>query len=131
MFTPEDFILDFKLSHIILKSCRVKITIQTRQKNRLFWKKLLSETDSVISLQSEVIIFSYSIFFSDNRDILFYLVSQPNLNYFVYFIDYNTLKISVKNNSDHSFNLFHSHRQDYSMKICYNNTFFAKVMSEL
>lgn len=100
MLIWKDFILDIRLSHAIVESYKVKINIRAKQTDQFLMKKLFGKIDIEVFLRFEVMVLLYPILLPDNRDFLFYLAAQANLTLFDYIIEYETIKVFVRNNSD-------------------------------
>lgn len=69
---------------------------------------LLAETDIMVLLQSEAMVPLHPIPLLDNKEFLFHLFAQTNLTLFTHLIEYETIKVLVKNISDRR--LYISHR---------------------
>lgn len=131
ILAPKKFIFNIKLGHAVIRSCGVKITIWARQKDQLLRKKLLFESNRVISLRSKAIILLLQVFFPDNRNFLFYLVTQTNLTLFAHIIDHETIKVLVKNTFNQLLYILRRQKLGQIVDICYNNYFFANAKSAL
>lgn len=100
ILAPKDFILNVRLGHTVVGSCKVKITIRVRQKSQFLRKKLLVETDNIVFPHSEAMVLLYPISLSDSRNFLFHPVAQAYLTLFAYIINYEITKVLVRNTSD-------------------------------
>lgn len=61
----------------------------------------------------------------NDRYLLFYLTTQTNLILFTYTIDYQTLKLLVRNVSNQTFCIFRYHKPGHLIDITYNNCFLT------
>lgn len=69
------------------------------------------------------------VFLLDNRNFLYYLVTQVNLTFYSHIIDYETLKIFVKNTSNQSFCICYCHKLGHLPYMNHNNYFLVDTQS--
>lgn len=100
ILAPESFVLHVGLSHAIVGSCGVMITIRARQRDQFLRRRLLAKKDRVVPLHSEAIILLLLVPLPDNRDFLIHLTAQTNLTLFVHIIHHEIPKTLVKNTSN-------------------------------
>lgn len=68
-----------------------------------------------------------SISLPDNQDFVFYPTSQANLILYSYIMDYETLKILVRNVSNQSFYVLCRYKLGHQMDMAYKNYFFMDI----
>ena len=100
ILAPENFVLNMRLGYAIVGSCRIKITIKTRQRGQFLRRKLLAENDGIVPPRFEAMIPILPVPLLDDRDFLFYLAAQTNLTLFANIINHETSKVLVRNMSD-------------------------------
>lgn len=66
---------------------------------------------------------------SDNRDFLFYLISQANLTLYSHIIDHETSKILVRNAFDLPFRMPRWHKLGHLLDMAYKNCFLVDIRS--
>lgn len=93
----KSFVLNIGLGHVLIESCRVKITIKARQKSQFLKKRLLAEKDKVIPPRFETMVPLLLVFLPDDRDFLFHPTAQPSLTLFAHIMHHDTKKILVRN----------------------------------
>lgn len=69
------------------------------------------------------------VFLLDNRNFLYYLITQANLTFYSHIIDYETLKIFVKNTSNQSFCICYRHKLGHLPYMSHNNYFLVDTQS--
>lgn len=90
---------------------------------------LLAQSDYVISWYFEIIILFYPISLPNNKDFLFYPVTQANRTLLAYIIDYKTMKFLVKNTSNWLLCIARRQKLDYAINIYYDNCFLNEIES--
>lgn len=127
--TPKNFVLNIGLGYTIVGSCKVKITINARQKGQFLRRKLLAENNRVVSSRSEVMIPILPVSLPNNRDFLFHLATQTNLMLYMHIVDHETLKVLVRNTSDQSLRILRWQKLGHIIDIYYDNCFLANADS--
>lgn len=100
IFSLEGFFISIGKKKALIKTCKVTIIINTKWQGQFFTKKLLTSYKSVVSPCLEAMISFIQIPLPNNREFFFYLAIQANLTLYTYIIDYEIMKILVKNPSD-------------------------------
>ena len=121
--------LNVRLDHALVGSCRVKITIRARQRGQLLRKRLIGEKDEVIPPRSDTMVSLLPVPLPNNRDFLFYPTVQPNLMLFAHIIHHNTKKVLVRNTSDHPLRISCHQKLGHVVDIQYDNCFLAGAKS--
>lgn len=127
ILSSEGFIFNVKISPAIIKSCKVINLVRIKHKNYFLKKKLFIKYNKVVFSCSETMIPLLSVPFLDNQNYFFHPVTWTNLAIYTYIIDYETLKILVKNISNQLLHILHQQKLDYIIDICYNNCFLANT----
>lgn len=68
ILASESFVLNVELSHALVGSYRVKITIKPKQRSQFLRKRLLAEKDEVVPPRFEAIILLVPVSLPNNRD---------------------------------------------------------------
>lgn len=123
--------LNVRLSHALVGSCGVKITIKARQRGQFLRRRLFAEIDKVIPLHSEAMIPLLLVPLPNNRNFLFHPIAQINLTLFVHIMYHDTIKILVKNTSDRPLHKLCCQRLGHIVDVCYNNCFLVNAKSAL
>lgn len=123
IFALKSFVLNIRLGHALIRSCRVKITVRAKQKNQFLKKKLLAKKDKVILPCSETMILLLLVSLPNNWDFLFHPTPQLNLTLFAYIIYHNTKKLLIRNIFDRLLHILRCQRLGHIVDICYNNCF--------
>lgn len=113
----ENFVLNIALSHALIKSCKVKITIRARQRGQFLKKRLFAKKDRVISPRSKTMVLLLLVSLLDNKDFLFHSIAQPNLIIFAYIMHHDTKKILIRNTSNHPLRISHCQKLGYIVDI--------------
>lgn len=125
ILSSKGFILNIKIGHAIIKSCRVTILVKARQKGQLLRRKLFTKDNKVMPPCSETMIPLLPVPLPDNQDYLFHSASQTNLILYTQNIHHETSKILVRNISNWLLYIFHWQKLDHIINICYNTCFLA------
>lgn len=107
------------------------IPIDTKQRGQFLTRKLLASQETMVFSHLEAIISLVSLLLLDNCDFLFYLATQANLTLFTHIINYQTLKILIKNAFNKPFRIFYRHKLRHLINIAYENCFLSKAQSAL
>lgn len=93
----EDFVLNVKIGHTVIKSCGVKISIKARQRDQFLKRRLFAKNNGVVPSHSKTMIPLLLILSSNNRDHLFHSATKINLTLYTHIIDHKTLIVLVRN----------------------------------
>ena len=99
----EGFVINVKRKKALINSCKVTISIDTRQRGQFLAKKLLTSQEIVILPNSKAIISLFPLLLPNNRDFMFHPATQPSLTLFIHIVDYQTSKVFIKKVSNESF----------------------------
>lgn len=93
----ESLMINVKKNCILGESFKIRIAMNIKQRRQLFKKKLLIGNNNIVSLCSKVIILFMLVFLSNDRNFMFYPITQANLTLYTHIVDYITTKILVNN----------------------------------
>lgn len=88
------------MDHAIVRSYEVTIPIKARQRGQLLERRLLIQSNGIVSSCSKTMIPLLLVPLLDNQDFLFYLATQTNLTLYKYIVNHEILKVLVKNMSN-------------------------------
>lgn len=125
----ENFLHNVRLDHALIKSYRVKIIIKTKQRGQFLRINLFTENDKVIPSDFKTMILFMPMALANDRDFLFYLITQASLMLFAHIMHYNTKKILVKNTSKQLLRILRYQKMGHIVDICYNNYFLINIES--
>ncbi len=120
---PKGFVIVVRRKKALIGSCEVTISIDARQWEQFLARKLLTSQETIVPSCLETMITLFHLPLLDNRDFLFYPATQPSLTLFTHIVDYQTLKVLVRNASNESFCISHRHKLGHLIDITYNNCF--------
>lgn len=126
---PEGFIIDIKKRSVLIRSCKVTVPINIRQKGQFFIRKLLISQDIVVLPHLEVIVSLIPLPLPDDQNFLFYPFAQTNLTLFIHLVDYQISKILVKNTSSQMLYVLRRYKLGHLINIAYKNYFLADTHS--
>ena len=129
ILTPENFVLNIRLGHALMRSCGVKITMNANKRGQFLRKRLLAEKDEVVPPRSEAMIPLVPMPLPDNRDFLFHPTAQASLMLFAYIIYHDTKRVLVRNTSERPLRISCCQRLGHIVDIRYNNCFLADAKS--
>lgn len=121
---PQDsFVIDVKGKNALIRSCKMIVSIDIKQKRRFFTRKLLASQETVVFPYSEAMVLLLPLLLTNNCDFIFYPTTQANLTLFTYIINYQTFKILVENISNLSFCILWCYKLGHLIDIAYDNCF--------
>lgn len=97
ILSPESFVFNVKIGHVIIRICGVTISVKARQRNQFLKKRILDKNDGVISLRFEISIPLLPVPRPDNGDYSFHPAIQINLTSYAYIIDHKTSAVLIRN----------------------------------
>lgn len=121
----ESVVIDISGRKALIKSCRVKTTINTKQQRQFFAKKLCASQKTVVLSYSKAMVFLYQVFLLDNWDFFFHCTIQTNLTLYSYIVNHETSKVLVKNASEQLLRILQCHKLGYLLDITYNKCFLV------
>lgn len=117
ILAAESFVLNVALSHALVESCGVKITIRARQRGQFLKKRLLAKKKRVLPPRSRTMVPLLLVLLPNDRDFLFYPTVQPNLTMFAHIMHHDTKKILVRNTFDRPLYILHCQKLEYIVDI--------------
>lgn len=125
----KSFVININKNYAFIKSCKVTIPINARQRRQFFRRKLLISDDNVVLPHSKIMIPLSPISPPDNRNFLLHLIIQANLTLYAHIVDYITTKILVSNISDPLLHILQHQKLGHIVDICYKNCFLANIQA--
>lgn len=113
----------------LIRSCKITIPINVRQRKQFFRKKLLASNNNVLPLCSKTMIFLIPVFLLDNCDFLFYPTTQANFILYINIIDYMTIKILVNNTFNYLLRILRHQKLAHIVDIYYKNCFLVDALA--
>lgn len=129
IMSPEGFVIDVKKRSLLIGTCKVTVHIDARQHGQFLTRKLLSSQKTVVPPRSEAMISLVPLALPDDRDFLFHPAIQANFTLFTHLVNYETLKILIRNEFSQTIQVSRRHKLGYMINIAYKNCFFANVHS--
>ena len=129
ILAPEGFVLNVRLGHALVGSCRVKITIKAKQRGQFLRKRLLAEKDKVVPPHSDAMIPLMPVSLPDDRDFLFHPTAQASLTLLAHIMHHDTKRVLVRNTSKRLLRISRCQRLSHIVDIHYDNCFLADVKS--
>lgn len=124
IMSHEAMVMNLEMKTALIGACRVTININAKQRGQFLAKKLLTSQDSVISASSKAMISLLKLLLLDDRDFLFHPTPQANLTLYSHIMDYETLKILVRNTSYLPLCVPYWHKLGHLLDMAYKNCFF-------
>ncbi len=129
IMSPEGMIIDLGKKTALIGACGVTIDVNAKQRGQFLARKLLTSHDSVIPPRSEAMISLVKLPLPDDRDFLFHHTPQANLTLYSHIMDYETLKVLVRNASDLPLRIPRWHKLGHILDIAYENCFLTDTRS--
>lgn len=131
IMSPKSFIIDVKRKSLFIGSYGVTVPIDARQRGQFLIRKLLASQETMVPPCSEAMIPLIPLPLPDNRNFLFHSATQANLTQFTHLVNYQTLKVLVKNTSGQILCIPRRHKLGYLIDMAYKNSFLANTHSAL
>ena len=126
IMSPEAVVIDLGKKTAVIGACGVSIDVNARQRGQFLAKKLLINKDSVIPPRSKAMISLVRLPLPDDRDFLSHPAPQANLTLYSHIMDYETLKILVKNASDLHLRVSRRHKLGHLLDMTYKKLFLHR-----
>lgn len=125
----KGFVIDVKEWSALIKSYGLTVSIDTRQRRQFLTKMLLASQETVLFPHSKVMVLLVSLLLPNNRDFLFHPATQANLTLFTHIVDYQTLKVLIKNACNKTLCILCRHKLGDLINIIYDNCFITNTQS--
>lgn len=122
-------VINFRKKSAFIGVYRVTIQMTAKKRDQFLTKSLLTYEENVILPCSEAIVSFVRIPLSNNRGFIFYHIFQANLTFYSHIVDYEILKILIKNASNLSLFIPRWHKLGHLLNIVYDNYFLIDIWS--
>lgn len=124
IMSSEAIVINLGKNTVLIGACRVTINVNVKQRDQFLTKKLFTSQESIIPSCLEVVFLLVKLSLPDNQDFLFHPTPQANPIFYAHIIDYETLRILIKNAFDQPLCVPCRHKLGHLLNITYNNYFF-------
>lgn len=121
--------INVKKNCILIRSCRVTILMNAKQRGRFFQKNLFLSNRNVVLPHSKTMIFFVLIFLLNDCNLIFYSTICANLILYAHIVNHTKTKILVSNNFNCPLYIAQYQKLNYIINICYDYYVLTKFQT--